>query len=134
MMAPAGFEADISGQEIDFDEYRALVGKSAYVSQQVRPWHASVRDCLCWAVPDASESMMWRALADVGLDKRLNRAADGLDTALQDSTSRLSGGELQRLLLAQVLLRQPVLAMLDEATGALEIGRASCRERVCQYV
>src|SRR3546814_17678124 len=31
MMAPAGFEADISGQEIDFDEYRALVGKSAYV-------------------------------------------------------------------------------------------------------
>src|SRR3546814_3585830 len=44
MMAPAGFEADISGQEIDFDEYRALVGKSAYVSQQVRPWHASVRD------------------------------------------------------------------------------------------
>src|SRR3546814_5831544 len=64
--------------------------------------------------------MMWRALADVGLDKRLNRAADGLDTALQDSTSRLSGGELQRLLLAQVLLRQPVLAMLDEATGALD--------------
>src|SRR3546814_18304734 len=79
MMAPAGFEADISGQEIDFDEYRALVGKSAYVSQQVRPWHASVRDCLCWAVPDASESMMWRALAD-------------------------------------------------------EIGRATCRERVCKYV
>src|SRR3546814_1953772 len=90
----------------------------AYVSQQARPGHAGVRDCLCWAVPDASESMMWRALADVGLDKRLNRAADGLDTALQDSTSRLSGGELQRLLLAQVLLRQPVLAMLDEATGA----------------
>src|SRR3546814_18464965 len=64
--------------------------------------------------------MKWRALADVGLDKRLNGAADGLDTALQDSTSRLSGGELQRLLLAQVLLRQPVLAMLDEATGALD--------------
>src|SRR3546814_3145984 len=97
MMAPAGFEADSSGQKIDFDEYRALVGKSAYVSQQVRPWHASVRDCLCWAVPDASESMMWRALADVGLDKRLNRAADGLDTALQDRSEEHTS-ELQSLM------------------------------------
>src|SRR3546814_19898872 len=74
-MAPGGCEADISGQEIDFDEYRALVGKSAYVSQQVRPWHASVRDCLCWAVPDASESMLLRPPADAGLDTRLKGAA-----------------------------------------------------------
>src|SRR3546814_14592833 len=77
--------------------------------------------------------MMWRALADVGLDKRLNRAADGLDTALQDSTSRLSGGELQRLLLAQVLLRPPVLAMLDEATGALDARSASRILSTLQY-
>lgn len=122
MMAPAGFEADIDGRKIDFDEYRALVRKSAFVSQQVRPWHASVRDCLRWAAPEASEGMMWRALADVGLDKRLEKASEGLDTALQSSASRLSGGELQRLLLAQVLLRQPVLAILDEATGALDAG------------
>lgn len=120
MMAPARFEADINGQTIDFDGYRAAVRKSAYVSQQVHPWHASVRDCLRWAAPDATESMMWSALADVGLDQRLDGTADGLDTALQSSTSRLSGGELQRLLLAQVVLRQPVLAVLDEATAALD--------------
>ena len=63
---------------------------------------------------------MWAALADVGLDRRLHRTERGLDTALQDSGSRLSGGELQRLMLAQVLLRQPRLAILDEATGALD--------------
>lgn len=122
MMTPAAFEADIAGKEIDFDEYRALVGNSAYVSQQVRPWHASVRESLLWAAPGATEALMWRALADVGLDKRLDRAGNGLDTALQDSTSQFSGGESQRLLLAQVLLRQPVLAILDEATGALDTG------------
>ncbi|KAF1714531.1 ABC transporter ATP-binding protein [Pseudoxanthomonas sangjuensis] len=120
MMAPAEFEADIAGQEIGFDRYRALVGRSAYVSQQVRPWHASVRESLLWAAPEASEALMWSALADVGLDKRLHRSGYGLDTALQDSTSRFSGGELQRLLLAQVLLRKPTLAILDEATGALD--------------
>lgn len=120
MAAPAGFEADIAGHEIDFEDYRALVGKGAYVSQQVRPWHASVRDCLRWAAPDASADAMWRALIDVGLGTRLAGSSAGLDTVLQGSTSRFSGGELQRLLLAQVLLRQPVLAMLDEATGGLD--------------
>lgn len=120
MMAPAEFEADIAGREIGFDQYRALVDRSAYVSQQVRPWHASVRESLLWAAPGATEALMWSALADVGLDKRLHRSENGLDTALQDSTSRFSGGELQRLLLAQVLLREPTLAILDEATGALD--------------
>jgi ATP-binding cassette subfamily C protein len=120
MMAPAAFDADVAGSKIDFDAYRALVGRSAYVSQQVRPWHASVRESLLWAAPEATEAMMWRALADVGLEGRLARTTAGLDTALQDSTSRFSGGELQRLMLAQVLLRQPGLAILDEATGALD--------------
>jgi ATP-binding cassette subfamily C protein len=120
MADPAGFEARAAGRAIGFDAYRAIVGKSAYVSQQVRPWHASVRESLAWAAPDATEAMLWSALADVGLDRRLRGNGTGLDTALQDSSSRFSGGELQRLMLAQVLLRQPVLAILDEATGALD--------------
>jgi ATP-binding cassette subfamily C protein len=120
MTAPAGFEARIAGRTTGFDGYRASIGRTAYVSQQVRPWHASVRGSLRWAAPAADESEMWRALADVGLEARLHRDGDGLDTALQDSGSRFSGGELQRLLLAQVLLRRPALAILDEATGALD--------------
>lgn len=120
MMEPAAFEADAGGHAISFDGYRALVATGAYVSQQVRPWHASVRESLLWAAPDASDARMWEALADVGLDRRLHRSGRGLDTALQDSASRFSGGELQRLMLAQVLLRQPALAILDEATGALD--------------
>jgi ABC-type transport system involved in cytochrome bd biosynthesis fused ATPase/permease subunit len=79
-----------------------------------------VRDSLRWAAPAATDAEMWRALADVGLEPRRHRDGAGLDTPLQDSGSRFSGGELQRLLLAQVLLRQPALAILDEATGALD--------------
>ncbi len=120
MAAPAIFEADDAGREVDFDRYRTLVARSAYVSQQVRPWHASVRDSLRWARPEATDGMMWSALADVGLADRVRKSGAGLDTGLQDSGSRFSGGELQRLLLAQVLLREPALAILDEATGALD--------------
>jgi len=120
MMTPETFVARAGHRSIEFGEYRELVRHGAYVSQSVRPWQHSVRECLLWAAPDATEAMMQRALIDVGLDKRLADSDRGLDTSLHSSSSRLSGGELQRLLLAQVILRQPSLALLDEATSALD--------------
>nr|WP_229679124.1 ABC transporter ATP-binding protein [Dyella caseinilytica] len=122
MAVPDVFIARMEGRPMGFDEYRKLVGRGAYVSQGVRPWHRSVRECLLWANASATESTMLEALADVGLDKRLAESFDGLDTTLDSSSSRFSGGELQRLLLAQVILRQPFLALLDEATSALDAG------------
>jgi ATP-binding cassette subfamily C protein len=113
MAPPVVFEACVNGQAIDYDAYRAYVRHGAYVSQSVRPWQATVRDCLRWAAPSAPDEMLCKALDDVGLDK-------ALDNALHDTSSRLSGGELQRLLLAQVILHEPAVAVLDEATGALD--------------
>jgi ATP-binding cassette subfamily C protein len=118
--APASFAAHIDGRLVDFATYRQFVRKGAYISQSVRPWQDTIRECLLWAAPESTDQCLRRALADVGLDKRWREARGDLDAELQGSSSRLSGGELQRLLLAQVILRQPVIAMLDEATGALD--------------
>jgi ATP-binding cassette subfamily C protein len=120
MTLPTDFAARVGDQALGFDDYRALVSNGAYVSQSVRPWQHTVRDCLAWAAPGASEETMIEVLEDVGLGHWLAAARDGLDAALYGSTSRLSGGELQRLMLAQVILRQPFVAVLDEATGALD--------------
>jgi ABC-type multidrug transport system fused ATPase/permease subunit len=119
MTKPAFFSARLGDRPLGFDEYREVVRKGAYIGQNVRPWQHSVRDCLLWADPEATDESMHKALSEVGFDQRLMRRA-GLDTALQSASSRLSGGELQRLLLAQVILRQPFLALLDEATSALD--------------
>ncbi|WP_243039794.1 ATP-binding cassette domain-containing protein [Dyella sedimenti] len=120
MASPQAFAARVGGKAIDFAAYREQVRHGAYVSQSVRPWQRTVRECLLWAAPDASEEALRQAVTDVGLDKRLANSPEGLDTELHGSASRLSGGELQRLLLAQVILRQPRLAVLDEATSALD--------------
>jgi ATP-binding cassette subfamily C protein len=120
MTAPASFAARIDGRFVDFDAYRQLVHKGAYLSQSVRPWQRTVRECLLWAAPGSTDECLRRVLADVGLDVRLQSTRDGLDLEVQGSSCRLSGGELQRLLLAQVILRQPFIAVLDEATAALD--------------
>lgn len=120
MVEPRVFAAQCEGQTLDFAAYRALVRHGAYVGQGVRPWQRTVRDCLAWAEPGASGAAMWQALRDVGLAARLHDGGHGLDTCLNSAASKLSGGELQRLLLAQVILRQPRIALLDEATSALD--------------
>jgi ATP-binding cassette subfamily C protein len=113
MARPTLFDVWVGGHAIDYDAYRAYVRHGAYVSQSVRPWQATIRDCLRWASASATDEQLREVLCDVGLDKTL-------DAALHDMSSRLSGGELQRLLLAQVILREPAVAVLDEATGALD--------------
>lgn len=119
MVEPDRFSASLDGQAIDFRSYVAYMQGAVYVAQNVRPWQRTVRDCLQWAAPGASEQAMDEALAVVGLRPRL-AAGDGLDTLLDGAAGRLSGGETQRLLLAQVVLRQPAVAFLDETTGALD--------------
>ncbi|HJP98844.1 MAG TPA: ABC transporter ATP-binding protein [Rhodanobacteraceae bacterium] len=120
MTRPASFAARADGRPLDFDGYRQLVRKGAYVSQSMRPWQHTVRECLLWAAPGARDRRLRDALTDVGFDRRLRDAQGDLDAELQGASCHLSGGELQRLLLAQVILRQPFIAVLDEATGALD--------------
>ncbi|WP_368564658.1 ATP-binding cassette domain-containing protein [Pseudoxanthomonas sp. UTMC 1351] len=120
MVEPSEFAASQDGRTIDFSAYRTFACHGAYVGQGVRPWQQTVYECLAWAEPAASEKRMWEVLREVGLAERLMTSTHGLRTALDNASSRLSGGELQRLLVAQVILRRPLLALLDEATSALD--------------
>jgi ATP-binding cassette subfamily C protein len=120
MGCPELFDVRVDGRPVDYAAYRTCVARSAYVGQGVRPWQATVRECLRWVAPDASDATMHEVLRDVGLAMRLSGEGRGLDTPLHDASNRLSGGEMQRLLLAQVMLREPVIALLDEATSALD--------------
>jgi ATP-binding cassette subfamily C protein len=59
-------------------------------------------------------------MLDVGLAAPAPDGQAAVEIALRSSAEKLSGGEVQRLLLAQVMLRRPTLALLDESTGALD--------------
>src|SRR5690348_18493737 len=70
MTAPVSFAAHVDGRVADFDGYRQFVRKGAYVSQSVRPWQATVRECLLWAAPDSTDEGLRRVLADVRSEER----------------------------------------------------------------
>ena len=83
-------------------------------------FHASIADNLRYARPGASEADLVRAAGAAHLHEFIESLPDGYDTVVGERGHRLSGGEKQRLAIARVILRDPRIVILDEATSHLD--------------
>lgn len=90
------------------------------VSQDTYLAHASVRDNLLQAKPDADDAELWRALEVAQVADTVRDLPAGLDTVVGARGHRFSGGERQRVAVARTLLADPRVLVLDEATSALD--------------
>ncbi|CAM4196836.1 heme ABC transporter ATP-binding protein/permease CydC [Vibrio agarivorans] len=89
------------------------------VSQRVDILNGTLRDNLLMANPDANDTALCHALAQVGLDKLLDDK--GLDDWLGDGGRQLSGGEKRRISIARAVLRKSSpIVLLDEPTEGLD--------------
>lgn len=96
---------------------RATLGM---VTQDGHLFHESVRENLLLARPGASDADLWEALRKARLDDLMAALPEGLDTVVGERGYRLSGGERQRLTIARLLLAEPRVVVLDEATAHLD--------------
>jgi ATP-binding cassette subfamily B protein len=80
----------------------------------------SVRQNICYAVPDASDEQVEEALRIACLADLAETLPDGLETMLGDRGSRLSTGQQQRLSIARAVIRRAPILVLDEPTAALD--------------
>ncbi|MFD0360426.1 ABC transporter ATP-binding protein [Nocardia sp. GCM10030253] len=90
------------------------------VTQDGHLFHDTVRANLLLARPEATEAELWDALERARLRNLVDSLQDGLDTVVGERGYRLSGGERQRLTIARLLLKQPRVVILDEATASLD--------------
>ena len=104
-------------RDVRFDSLRDAVG---VVTQDGHLFHDTLRANLRYADPDATEEQLWNALRRARLEPLVASMSDGLDTLVGERGYRLSGGERQRLTIARLLLAQPRVVVLDEATAHLD--------------
>jgi ATP-binding cassette subfamily B protein len=104
-------------RELSFADTAAAVGM---VTQESYLFHASIRDNLRYARPDATEEEIEAAARAAQIHDRIVEFDDGYDTLVGERGYRLSGGEKQRIAIARVILKDPRVLILDEATSALD--------------
>lgn len=106
----------------------------AYLSQQTMLLPMSIADNLRLPNPTASNDKLWQILAQVGLKPLIKALPNQLDTQLGERGSGLSGGQQRRLAIAQLLLQDAQLWLLDEPTEHLDSETAAEINALLQQV
>ncbi|MEM7603364.1 MAG: ATP-binding cassette domain-containing protein, partial [Verrucomicrobiota bacterium] len=84
-------------------------------------WNAGiVRENLSIAREDATEEDMWEVLRAANAEKFVKALPDQLDTSVGERGVKLSVGEKQRIAIARVILKNPPILLLDEATASVD--------------
>ncbi|MEJ3744984.1 ABC transporter ATP-binding protein [Actinomycetes bacterium KLBMP 9797] len=104
-------------RDLSAESIRSTLGM---VTQDGHLFHETIRENLLLARPEAAEDDLWEVLRRAQLADLVASLPDGLDTVVGERGYRLSGGERQRLTIARLLLAQPRVVILDEATAHLD--------------
>jgi ATP-binding cassette, subfamily B, bacterial len=110
----------IDGHDVREVTLASLRAATGVVSQDPHMFHDTIRANLRFAAPDASDDRLEAACLAAQIHHVIAALADGYDTVVGERGYRLSGGEKQRLSIARILLKDPAIVVLDEATAHLD--------------
>jgi ATP-binding cassette subfamily B protein len=120
----------VDGFDVRELSHSSLAGIVGLVSQETYLFHASVRENLRFARPEATDDEVEDAARAAQIHGLIAGLSEGFDTVVGERGYRFSGGEKQRIAIARAVLRNPPILILDEATSALDteteraVGRA----------
>ena len=110
----------IDGQDIRSVTQDSLRRAIGVVPQDTVLFNDSIGYNIAYGKPGASEEQIWAAVKMAQLEDLIKRLPDGLATQVGERGLKLSGGEKQRIAIARVLLKDPPILILDEATSSLD--------------
>ena len=117
---PDSGEILIDGESINDFTLDSLRRNIGVVFQDPFLYHCSVRDNILIGNPDASKDEIALAAKSAHAHEFITKLEDGYNTIVGERGSSLSGGQIQRIALARVFLKNPPIIILDEATSALD--------------
>jgi len=117
---PTQGRVTIGGVDIRDLTLNALADLVGVVSQETYLFHASVRENLRFAKPDATDAEIEQAAEAARIHHVIASLPAGYDTVVGERGYRFSGGEKQRMAIARTILRNPPILVLDEATSSLD--------------
>jgi ATP-binding cassette subfamily B protein len=117
---PTRGRVTIDGVDVAKASLASLAGTVGLVSQETYLFHASIRENLRFARPDASDEQIEAAARAAQIHNLITSLPDGYETMVGERGYRFSGGEKQRIAIARTILRNPPVLVLDEATSALD--------------
>jgi ATP-binding cassette, subfamily B, bacterial len=132
-LTPRMYEASdgavlFAGEDVRDLTQESIIDSVGIVSQETYLFHATIRENLLYAKPEARQDELEDACRAANIHHIISGFEDGYDTIVGERGYRLSGGEKQRIAIARVLLKDPPVLLLDEATSALD----TVSERVVQ--
>jgi ATP-binding cassette subfamily B protein len=111
---------EIDGHDVRTIKLESLGEAIGVVTQETYLFHDTVRKNLLYGKPEASEEELIAAARAANIHDRIVELPDGYDTVVGERGYKLSGGEKQRLAIARVVLKDPRILILDEATSSLD--------------
>jgi ATP-binding cassette subfamily B protein len=111
---------EIDGVDVRKIKLESLGEAIGVVTQETYLFHDTVRRNLLYGKPDATEEQLIAAARAANIHDRIAELPDGYDTIVGERGYKLSGGEKQRLAIARVVLKDPRILILDEATSSLD--------------
>jgi ATP-binding cassette, subfamily B, bacterial len=117
---PTSGRITIDGHDLRDVTQSSLAAQMGMVTQETYLFHDTIRANLIYAKPDATQAELEVACRAANIYDMIAGLPEGFDTTVGERGYRLSGGEKQRLAIARVILKDPRILVLDEATSHLD--------------
>ncbi|NBQ93059.1 MAG: ABC transporter ATP-binding protein [Micrococcales bacterium] len=119
---------EFAGIDVKDLSHESLTANIGIVNQETYLFYDSIKANIAYAKPNATQKEIEAAAKAANIHETIMSFPAGYDTMVGERGYRLSGGEKQRIAIARVLLKNPPVVILDEATSAMD----TVSERIVQ--